>query len=157
MFRTMMPLLYPGDKEIERISRHLYDPSEYLMLRHKDGLLNTEFKNGLGDVAYHVACHTRVQNFGYKTRELLALVPGTKIKMIERCSGHDGTYGVKRASFENAKRIGGPPARQLKQAAPQHFTSDCILAGKHIAELSGSGVQAQHPFSLLKHAYGLAS
>ena len=155
MFRTTFPLLYPDDEQVKRISRHLYDPSEYLMLRHADGLLNTNFKNRLGKVVYHLACHTRVQNFGYKTRELLGLVPDTAITMIERCSGHDGTYGVKRATYEHAKRIGGPPAKQLKQAEADHFTSDCVLAGRHIAELADAGLNSQHPFSLLKHAYGL--
>lgn len=155
MFRAVLPLLYPDDRAIKRVSRRIYDPCEYLMLRHAEGLLNTDFKNELGEVVYHLACHTRVQNFGYKTRELLSMVPGTTIKMLERCSGHDGTYGVKKDTYEHACRIGAPPAQQLKRAAPSHFTSDCILAGRHIAELSGSGLPAQHPFSLLKFAYGL--
>lgn len=155
MFRAVFPLLYPDDEEVKLVSQHLYDPSEYLMLRHADGLLNTDFKNSLGKVVYHLACHTRVQNVGYKTRDLLTLVPGTTIQLIERCSGHDGTYGVKRASYPHARRIGGPPAQRLRQAKADCFASDCVLAGKHLAELADAGLSSKHPFSLLKHAYGL--
>lgn len=155
LFRGMWPLLYPDDAEIKRISSRIYDPSEYLMRRHSDGLLNTNFPNRLGKVVYHLACHTRVQNFGYKTRELLSLVPGTKLSMIERCSGHDGTYGVKRETYPHARRIGGPPAQQLKRAKADYFTSDCVLAGQHIAELAESGLGFNHPFALLKYAYGI--
>ena len=73
----------------------MFDPFEYLMLRHAAGLLRTDFTTSLGKVSYHVPCHLRVQNLGLKTRDLLKLVPGTSVDAIERCSGHNGTYGVK--------------------------------------------------------------
>ncbi len=78
----------------------MFDPFEYLMLRHKAGLLRTDFTRELGKISYHVACHLRVQNIGLKTRDVLKLVPGTTVELIERCSGHDGTYAVKREFHE---------------------------------------------------------
>ena len=76
----------------------MFDPFEYLMLRHRAGLLRTDFKRELGKISYHVACHLRVQNLGLKTRDVLQLVPETQVEPIERCSGHNGTYGVKRST-----------------------------------------------------------
>ena len=77
----------------------MFDPFEYLSLRHRDGLLKTDFKTELGRVSYHVPCHLRVQNMGLRTQELLNLVPGTEVNTVERCSGHDGTWGVKTEFF----------------------------------------------------------
>ena len=79
----------------QKCSGACYDPFEYLSLRHKHGLLNTDFKHSLGKVLYHAPCHQRVQNIGQKTREILMLAPATTVDVVERCSGHDGTYAVK--------------------------------------------------------------
>jgi Fe-S oxidoreductase len=102
MFKQELPLMFPDDPEIARIKQHMFDPFEYLAHRHKSGLLRTDFKRSLGKIAYHVACHLRVQNIGLKTRDILQLVPGTTVQPIERCSGHDGTYGVKREFRETS-------------------------------------------------------
>ncbi|HET7674064.1 MAG TPA: heterodisulfide reductase-related iron-sulfur binding cluster, partial [Gammaproteobacteria bacterium] len=90
MFKHELPLLFPDDAAVAKVRDAMFDPFEYLMLRHKAGKLNTEFKNSLGKIAYHVPCHLRVQNIGLKTRDLLQLIPGTELEVLERCSGHDG-------------------------------------------------------------------
>ncbi|MGA1562980.1 MAG: heterodisulfide reductase-related iron-sulfur binding cluster, partial [Gammaproteobacteria bacterium] len=131
------------------------DPFEYLMLRHKEGQLKTDFKNSLGKVSYHAACHQRVQNFGAKTRDALALVPDTKVEMIERCSGHDGTYGVKSETFDKAMKIARPVVNKIKQAQPDHYGSDCPIAGHHLANGLKDGSNPEHPMSLLRKAYGI--
>ncbi len=95
MFKQELPLIYPRDEALARVRDAMYDPFEYLMLRHKHGMLRTDFRQSLGRVAYQVPCHLRVQNLGLKTRDLLAMVPDTEVQAIERCSGHDGTYAVK--------------------------------------------------------------
>jgi len=137
------------------VKQRFFDPFEYLMQRQQAGLLKTDFKNTLGTIAWQVACHQRVQNIGPKTREVLALIPGTTITTIERCSGHDGTYGVKRATYPIARKIGKPVQTRVEQAAPQHFTSDCPMAGAHIAHGLGGTLHAEHPVSLLRLAYGI--
>ena len=87
----------------------MFDPFEYLVLRHKDGLLKTDFKRPLGKVCYHIPCHGRVQNIGQKTREMLqARCRAPQVNTVERCSGHDGTWGVKSEYFANAMKIGRP-------------------------------------------------
>ena len=96
MFKQELPLMFPDDPAVALVRDNIFDPFEYLALRHKAGELRTDFKRSLGKIAYHVACHLRVQNLGLKTRDILQLVPDTTVEPIERCSGHDGTYGVKR-------------------------------------------------------------
>ena len=52
-------------------------------------------------------------------------------------------------------KIGRPVANRVTKAAPDHFTSDCVMAGHHIADIAGDGVEAVHPISLLRKAYGI--
>ncbi len=157
MFKQELPLMFPEDEDVERVRQAFYDPFEYLMLRHREGKLDTEFKHSLGKVAYHAPCHQRVQNIGLKTRDVLALVPGTEIDVIERCSGHDGTYAVKAESHEVSMKICRPVVNKVRQAEAAHYVSDCPMAGAQIQHGlgEGHGDVADSPFSLLRHAYGL--
>ena len=155
MFKQELPLLFPGDEAVGRVRDAIFDPFEYLMLRHRVDKLNTDFKLSLGKVAYHVACHQRVQNIGLKTRDVLKLVPDTEVTVIERCSGHDGTYAVKREFHETAMKIVRPVASRVKAAAPDHYTSDCAMAARHIENGLGDGTRAETPMTLLRMAYGL--
>ncbi len=155
MFKQEIPLMYPDDADVQRVRKAIFDPFEYLMHRHAAGLLKTDFANPLGKVAWQVACHQRVQNIGPKTRQVLELIPDTEITTIERCSGHDGTYGVKKATYALARKIARPVENRVRQAEPDHFTSDCVMAGNHIAHGLGDGHHAEHPLSLLRRAYGI--
>jgi Fe-S oxidoreductase len=155
MFKQELPLMFPADADLQRVKRAFFDPFEYLMQRKAAGLLDLRFANALGKVAWHAACHQRVQNIGPKTRDVLNLVPGTEVITIERCSGHDGTYGVKKASYEFARKIARPVEARVRQAQPDHFTSDCVMAGGHIAHGLGDAVVAEHPISLIRYAYGI--
>jgi Fe-S oxidoreductase len=96
-----------------------------------------------------------VQNIGLKTRDLLQLVPNTTVQAIERCSGHDGTYGVKKEYAAVSRKIARPVARQVDNAKAQHFTSDCPMAAEQIAAVSESGAAPTHPIQLLRKAYGI--
>jgi glycerol-3-phosphate dehydrogenase subunit C len=155
MFKQELPLMFPGDAGVERVRSHIFDPFEYLHLRHRDGLLKTEFTHSLGKVAYHAACHQRVQNFGAKTRDILQLVPDTEVATIERCSGHDGTYAVKSESHEASMKIVRPIVNQLKRLEPNHYGSDCPMAGRQIQNGMADGSTPTHPVSLLRKAYGI--
>lgn len=147
--------MFPDDEQVARVRDAIYDPFEYLVLRHKHGKLNTAFKQPLGRVAYHVACHQRVQNMGMKTRELLELIPDTELQPIERCSGHDGTYAVKSEFHETSMKIGRPVVNKVKQAGAQYYTSDCPMAGHQIENGLRDGSHPVHPLTLLRQAYGI--
>ena len=116
MFKQELPLLFPEDERVKRVAEAFFDPFEYLMLRHREGQLRTNFEVSLGKISYQVPCHLRVQNVGLKTREVLQLVPGTAVQAIERCSGHDGTYGVKKEYAAVSRKIARPVARQVDNA-----------------------------------------
>jgi Fe-S oxidoreductase len=155
MFKQELPLMFPDDPDVQKVKSAFFDPFEYLMLRHKEGKLKTEFELSLGKVAYHAACHQRVQNIGPKTKEVLSLVPGTEVEAIERCSGHDGTYAVKTEYHRYAMKIVKPVVSRVDQAEPDHFGSDCAMAGHHIAHARADGSAPEHPIALLRKAYGV--
>jgi Fe-S oxidoreductase len=154
MFKQELPLMFPDDPEVIKVRDAMFDPFEYLMLRHKDGMLKTEFKESLGKVTYQVPCHLRVQNIGLKTRDALQLVPDTSIEVIERCSGHDGTYAVKKEFHEISKKIARPVVNKLKKSEADHFASDCPMAAEQIVQDLDDHV-ANNPMSLLRKAYGI--
>ena len=157
MFKQELRLMFPDDIDVQQIAKRIFDPFEYLMLRHRAGLLKTDFKTSLGKVSYHVPCHLRVQNIGLKTRDVLKLIPDTSVDVIERCSGHNGTYGVKKKFRPASMKIGRPVMTRVENAKPAHYTSDCPMAGHQIQsglkELSEQ--EPEHPLKLLRIAYGL--
>ena len=154
MFKQELPLMFPDDEDVIKVRDAMFDPFEYLMLRHKDGKLKTDFKKPLGKMAYQVPCHLRVQNIGLKTRDLLAMVPDTEIETIERCSGHDGTYALKKEFHDISKKIARPVVNKVKKADVDHFFSDCPMAAEQIAQ-GLENKDAEHPLGLLRTAYGL--
>lgn len=158
MFKQELPLLHPDDERVQSVAKAFFDPFEYLQKLHKEGRFNTTFENSLGSVSYHVACHQRVQNIGPKTRQILELIPGTSVKTIERCSGHDGTYGVKKESLVFANKIVQPVVKQIKQHGADYYGSDCPVAGRHIEHNLKDTENPQehvHPLDLLCRAYGI--
>jgi Fe-S oxidoreductase len=156
MFKQELPLMFPADADVSAVAEAMFDPFEYLVLRSKDGLLRTDFKKALGKVSYHIPCHLRVQNMGQKTRELLEMIPGTEVTTVERCAGHDGTWGVKSEFFEQSMKIGRPVFRQMSDPGPDYISSDCAIAARHIKQGMGDSVaQKQHPITLMRIAYGL--
>ncbi len=158
MYRQEVPLMFPEDAQVAKLKQAFFDPFEYLALRHKAGLLKTDFSQGLGKVAYHAACHQRVQNFGQKTREVLNLIPDSEITLIERCSGHDGTYAVKSETYEKAMKIARPVVNRVKQSGAEHYGSDCPMAGRmieHGMRQEDPNSKTLHPISMLRRAYGI--
>jgi glycerol-3-phosphate dehydrogenase subunit C len=155
MYKQELPLLFANEREVHKVRDAMFDPFEYLWLRHKAGLLRTDFKTNLGRISYHVACHLRVQNMGLKTRDVLTLVPGTQVEPIERCSGHNGTYAVKKEYRTTSMRIGLPVMQKVESAAADHYTSDCPMAGHQIESGLETARPPEHPLSLLRRAYGI--
>lgn len=155
MFKQELPLMFPDDEGVKKVRDAIFDPFEYLFLRHKEGKFNTDFQTHLGKISYHVACHLRVQNIGMKTRDVLQMVPDTQIEPIERCSGHDGTYAVKKEFHEISMKIGRPVVTRINKAEPDHYSSDCPIAGHHLEHGRNDGSIVEHPLSLLRKAYGI--
>jgi glycerol-3-phosphate dehydrogenase subunit C len=166
MFKQEIPLMYPNDADVQQVKEAMWDPFEYLMARKRDGLLKEDFSKPLGKVSYQIPCHGRVQNIGKKTEEMLKMVPGTSVQTHERCSGHAGTFGVKKATHQQAMKIGKPLFKAMAQhkdgGLPDVISSDCPLGGHHIAQgfdVNQHGapgeVALKHPLTLIREAYGL--
>jgi glycerol-3-phosphate dehydrogenase subunit C len=160
MFKQELPLMFPDDPQVLKVRDAMFDPFEYLWARYKGGVLRTDFQRKLGKISYHVPCHLRVQNLGLKTRDILMLVPETQVEPIERCSGHNGTYGVKREYREASMKIARPVVRRVADSDADFYSSDCPMAGHQIESgLQGSQQQPPreptHPLKLLRMAYGI--
>jgi len=154
MYKQELPLLFPDDPDVQAVAKAFFDPFEYLMLRHREKQLDLGFVQSLSKVVYHVPCHQRVQKIGPKTKEVLELVPNTEVLLIERCSGHDGTYAVKKENHVYAKKICQPVVARVEQADAEHFISDCPMASDLIEDGMAQG-RAKSAFALLRCAYGL--
>jgi glycerol-3-phosphate dehydrogenase subunit C len=162
MLKFEWPLILPGDAAVERLARATFDVSEYVVdIAKKEGLAP-----GLqalpGGVSLHIACHARAQNMGQKAAEMLRLLPDPDIAVVERCSGHGGSWGVLKENFDVALKVGKPAARQAARSGKAHVASECPLAATHIAQgmaLLGEEAKAPaetfHPIELMAQAYGL--
>jgi len=163
MFKQELPLLFPNDTDVIAVGKAFRDPFEYFKARAKEGLFKTEFVKGAGNVSYHVSCHLRVQNGGQKTREILEMLPDTSLNTVERCSGHAGTWGVKKEFHDMSLKIGKPVFKKMgmhpkgKNEKPDVIASDCQLATHHIEEGIGKYEESKtkHPLTILADAYGL--
>ena len=164
MYKQELPLMFPDDPDVQVVRETMWDPFEYLVARKRDGLLRADFKRSLGTVSYHVPCHARVQNVGRKTEELLKSLPDTIVNTVERCSGHSGVWGTRKQFHPMAMKIGKPVFKSMASAKPDYISSDCPLAGHHIAQgieefakeaLDGSAPVVAHPITLVRIAYGL--
>jgi Fe-S oxidoreductase len=159
MYKQELPLMFPDCADTQKVKAAMWDPFEYFVARNRDGLLKTDFSQSLGKVSYHIPCHSRVQNVGRKTADMLQLIPDTKINVVERCSGHAGTYGVKKEYHQMSMKIGKPVFKAMAIDEPDYISSDCQLAGHHIdqgMEVNGlKQAEVAHPLSLLRKAYGI--
>ncbi len=162
MLKFEWPLILPDDPAVKRLSAASFDISEYVVdIARKEGIA-PGMAPIAGGITVHLACHARAQNMGQKAADLLRLLPQTEVTVIERCSGHGGSWGFKGAHFDAALKIGRPVARQAREGGKGFVASECPLAGVHIAQgmdaLDGDAPRptlAGHPIQLLARAYGL--
>jgi len=161
MLKFEWPLLLPEDPDVARLAKACFDVSEYLVdIARKEGLAPGMNKLA-GGVSLHLACHARAQNMGAKAVDMLRLLPEPDLEVIERCSGHGGSWGVKKGNFEVALKIGKPAARQAAKSAKPYLASECPLAALHlqqgVAALDGAAAPKEsfHPIELVAMAYGL--
>jgi glycerol-3-phosphate dehydrogenase subunit C len=162
MMKFEWPLIVPEDKNVKTLAQATFDISEYIVdIAKKNGLAPGMQPVG-GGVTLHIACHSRAQNMGQKATEMLKLLPEADVNVVERCSGHGGAWGFKKGNFDIAMKVGKPVARQTAQAGKAFVTSECPLAGVHIAQgvdaLGGDKPKPQlvkHPIQIFARSYGI--
>ena len=164
MLKFEWPLILPGDPAVAKLAAATFDISEYLVdIARKEGLA-PGLRPLEGGVTVQLACHARAQNIGQKAAEMLRLLPDAEVAVIERCSGHGGSWGVYAENFETAIKVGRPVARQALKNGKVFLASECPLAGMHILqgmEIAAKGAAALperslHPIELVARAYGIA-
>jgi glycerol-3-phosphate dehydrogenase subunit C len=163
MLKFEWPLMLPESDAVKALSGATRDVSEYVVELAKAHGLAEGLGSIDGGVTLHHACHARAQNMGQKSVEMLKLIPGARVEVVERCSGHGGTFGVMTETFPVAVKVGKPAARQVVQKDSERLCSDCPLACKHLgqlvaAEIAGEGKaepHQAHPIEILAQAYGL--
>jgi glycerol-3-phosphate dehydrogenase subunit C len=163
MMKFEWPLILPENEAVRTLAGATDDICEYVVRLSKAHGIAPGLAPVAGGVTLHHACHARAQNMGAKSAEMLRLIPETKVDLVERCSGHGGTFGVMKATHDVAVKVGKPAARQVAQKGNETLCSDCPLACKHLGELvtvdlkDGAHPPAQaHPIEILAAAYGLA-
>jgi len=140
-----------GEADVREVSSATFDLSEYLMKRHAAGKLALDFARSPGRVLYQVACHLKVQDIGFRSRDLMALVPGATVEIVEKCTGHDGTWSMKTEYFPMSMEIGRPVFDAVKKAEADVVASDCPLAGIQIRQ--GTGIAVRHPIEIFADCY----
>jgi glycerol-3-phosphate dehydrogenase subunit C len=146
---------YATDKAAaKRLMAAILDPCEYLMKLHREKKIVLEFPVSVGtSVTYHVPCHLRVQNIGFNSRDLMKLIPGVTVTMVQQCSGHDGSWSAKKEYYEISLDVGKKLFKAIDKDKPATVASDCSLAHLHIEE--GTGEHALHPIEIVYRAMGL--
>jgi len=167
MLKFEWPLIVPNDPLVKKLARATFDVSEYVVDIAKRHGLTPGLKSLDGGVSMHLSCHARAQNMGPKAAEMLRLIPGADVAVIERCSGHGGSWGIMKQNFATALKVGKPVARTAAKNAKAYVASECPLAGEHIvqgierldaderAQLPGAVEHSIHPIELFARAYGL--
>jgi Fe-S oxidoreductase len=150
MIRVEYPRLL-GTDEAKKLAAQTMDPMEFLAGLASRGKLKKDFKSGAGNISYHMPCHLRAQNVGYKTRDVLALLPDTTVKVVEECSGHDGTWAMKKSNFEQSLKWGSRAFSAMAADNPKVTCSDCPLAAIQIEQ--GNGRRPLNPMQILAKSY----
>jgi Fe-S oxidoreductase len=149
--------LVPGE-DAKRLAEHTYDVCEYLMKLKREGALAMDFTKNPGRIAYQVPCHLRDQNIGFKSKELMECA-GAQVEVIEKCSGHDGSWSAKTEFFPLSMKIAHKAVRLVEQSPADTVASDCPLAGLQLDQAGAAahvgGKAAQHPIQIVRDAYGL--
>ena len=160
MFKFEWPLLVPDNEDVKALSAATKDISEYVVdIANKEGLLEG-LRGTPQSISMHLACHARAQNVGPKSAELLRLIPQATVSVVERCSGHGGTFGGLKETRDLAVKVGRPAARAAAKAEPDTICSDCPLAAKHLVQLvddisETTPPEAKHPIEVFAAAYQL--
>jgi Fe-S oxidoreductase len=152
MLKREYPTLVKDDAA-QKVAARTFDICEYLMALHGEGKLDTRFVRPAGRVAYQIPCHLRAQNIGYKSRDLMQLIPDTTVHLIEKCSAIDGTWGLKEKYYHLSLKVAEPLLREIREGKPDLTVSDCPLAALQIEQ--GTGQRPLHPVQVLQTAYGL--
>jgi len=178
MLKAEWANVLPDNENVLSVKKNTMDITEYIvyLAKKNGGKLPTqdELKEVPYSVSLHHACHSRAQNMGNKGLEMLKFIPNLKVTAIQRCSGHGGSFGVKKQHFDTAVKFGQPVAKKILQDAKKStnhiLSSECPLAAEHLSQVTsmskeekegsvttqiGEAIASKHPIEILYEAYRL--
>jgi len=153
MLKQDYPRFVPSE-ESRLVAENTFDLSEYLVKVNESGKLDLGFPNEIGKIRYHQPCHLKAQDIGFKAQELMQLIPGSEVSRMQCCSGHDGSWSVKKENFEASMQVGRPLFKFLRPEDACTVT-DCPLSAIQVQQ--GTGRKPVHPIVVMARAYGLNS
>jgi Fe-S oxidoreductase len=150
MLRKEYTELAPGE-DTQVVAAQTMDLCEYLWVLKQEGAFNRNFQSTPGTIAYHLPCHLKAQNIGYRSRDIMKLIPGASVRLVDQCSAHDGTWAMKKEFFPLSMLAGKKAFDAMKEAGAQTFASDCPLAAIQFDQAIGT--RPLHPIQVLARAY----
>ena len=154
MFKREYPYIMKR-LEFTQMAARTFDICEYLMGLKKEGKLSMTFHKNPGRIAYQIPCHLRDQSIGWKSKELMELT-GAQVELIERCSGHDGTWSAKKEFFDLSMNIAKKAVREIEKASVDMVASDCPLSALQLDQSrtnqSSATPQTFHPIQIVRDA-----
>jgi glycerol-3-phosphate dehydrogenase subunit C len=146
--------IYVDTPEVREVSAATFDLMQFLDTLRRAKTLRNDFKKGLGNVAYHGACHLRAQKMAFPGMRVMNAIPDTEVRMVEQCSAVDGTWGMKAEYYELGRKYAQKLVRGIAESDNDLVVSDCSLAAQRIQK--ENKVSVVHPIEAVAKAYGLA-
>jgi glycerol-3-phosphate dehydrogenase subunit C len=141
-------------KDRVSVAENTYDVGEYLWALHTGGELDRHLGPIPLNTAYYPPCHLREQNIGKPYQDLLSLIPGFSMNVIEGlyCCGNAGIMGFKREFHRLSIRIASRLITKIKALNPDVLATDCLSCRIQFNQLTPYKVM--HPIELIKESYG---
>jgi glycerol-3-phosphate dehydrogenase subunit C len=139
-------------EEATKVAENCYDVHQFLMMLHRKGELNLNFRNMDLNIGYHNPCHLRALGVIQEPLELLRLIPGVKVQAFsDGCCGLVGTFGMKKKNFDLSMAVGKRLFQEIDASGVTEISTSCGACKLQI--LQGTRKEAIHPISLLAKAY----
>jgi len=145
-------LLSSNDADV--IAQQTMDAGAFLLDLHRRGKLKKDFTPLSLKLAWHTPCHTRAMRRGQPLLDILRLIPGVSVQMIEKgCTGMAGTFGLAAENFQQSLKIGAGLIEEMKTIDAVAGVTDCSSCRMQMEQ--ASRIPTIHPIKLLALSYGL--
>jgi glycerol-3-phosphate dehydrogenase subunit C len=140
-----------GTEAARKVAAATMDLCEYLFTLKQEGAFNRDFRSTPGAIGYHLPCHLKAQNIGYRSRDMMRLIPGATVKLVDQCTAHDGTWAMKKEFFPLSMLAGKKAFDEMRESKPETMATDCPLAAIQFDQALGQ--RPIHPIQVLARAY----
>jgi Fe-S oxidoreductase len=135
-----------------RVAAATRDLGEYLFGQRQAGAFKEDFRSTPnGAIAYHAPCHLRMQNVGFRGRDLMRRIPDARPRLVAECCGHDGTWAMKTEYFPLSLKNGQRAFDGMEEADADVWATECPLAALQFKQATGK--EPLHPVEVLDRAY----